>query len=304
MVMVSIKQLRYFQALVQSGHFGRAAENCAVTQPALSMQIQTLEKELGMQLVERTSKGVLLTDGGREIAKRAERVLAEVDDLADFASHHGGTLTGTLRLGLIPTVAPYALPPLLPRLAKAYPDLELNIRETQTETLIELLLDGSLDLLFLALPVDHPDITTLELFEDRFFLAAPLWHPVHGRLAATPDLFEGDRLLLLEEGHCLRDQALMFCNLRQVDNINMFGASSLSTIVQMVANGMGLTLLPEMSLETEAQRSRIKVLRFDDPEPSRTLGLAWRSTSPRGRDFEELGRLIMDSRPRSDDAAA
>jgi len=296
--MVSIKQLRYFQAVVRFAHFGRAAEACSVTQPALSMQIQALEKELGLQLVERSAKGVVLTDGGREVAKRAERILSDVRELGEYAHHHASTLSGSLHLGVIPTIAPYALPPLLPLLSAQYPDLELDIRETQTETLVELLLDGSLDLLFLALPIDHPDIKTIPLFKDRFLLATPLGHHVRGRIRAAPELFKDERLLLLEEGHCLRDQALMFCNLRQIDNIDVSGASSLSTIVQMVANGMGLTLLPEISLEFEVQHSQIKVVKFKKPEPNRVLGLAWRSTSPRHQDFEELGRLIVESRPR------
>jgi LysR family hydrogen peroxide-inducible transcriptional activator len=294
--MVSIKQLRYFQAVVRHGHFGRAAAACAITQPALSMQVQALEKELGLQLFERTTKGIVLTDGGREIARRAERILTDVRELGEYARHHATTLSGTLHLGVIPTIAPYALPPLLPLLAKDYPELELNIRETQTKTLIDLLIEGTLDLLFLALPVEHPDIRTLPLFEDRFLLATPIGHRTKRRIHAAPELFEDDRLLLLEEGHCLRDQALMFCNLSHVDNVNVLGASSLSTIVQMVANGMGLTLLPEISLEIEAQRSRIKVVKFEKPEPSRTLGLAWRATSPRAREFEELGGAILASR--------
>lgn len=297
--MVSIKQLRYFHAVVRNAHFGRAAEDCSITQPALSMQIQALERELGLQLIERSAKGVVLTAGGREVARRAERILSDVHELGEFARHHGSTLCGSLNLGVIPTIAPYALPPLLPLLSTTYPELELNIRESQTETLIGLLLEGRLDLLFLALPIDPHGIETMALFEDRFLLATPLGHRFDGHVRATPELFRNDRLLLLEEGHCLRDQALMFCNLRQMHNINMSGASTLSTIVQMVANGMGLTLLPEMSLEVEAERSRIKVVKFDEPEPSRLLGLAWRSTSPRTADFEALGKLIVESRAKS-----
>ena len=290
--MTSLKQLRYFEAVARFNHFGRAAEHCAVSQPALSMQIQELEKNLGLQLVERRSKGVRLTVEGKEMALRASRILAEVRDLTDFARQRASLLSGALHLGVIPSVAPYVLPPLLPILRDQYPGLDLHIRETQTQALLQQLLDGTLDLLLLALPVNHPEIETIRLFEDRFLLALPRTHRTQGRVRATADLIKGDRLLLLEEGHCLRDQALTFCQLRQVDSINTFGASSLSTIVQMVANGLGLTLLPEISVALETRHADIRVMRFAEPEPSRTLGLAWRSTSSRKRDFVEMGRLI------------
>lgn len=290
--MTSLKQLRYFEAVARFNHFGRAAEHCAVSQPALSMQIQELEKNLGLQLVERRSKGVRLTVEGKEMALRASRILAEVRDLTDFARQRASLLSGALHLGVIPSVAPYVLPPLLPILREQYPGLDLHIRETQTQVLLQQLLDGTLDLLLLALPVNHPEIETARLFEDRFLLALPRTHRTQGRVRATADLIKGDRLLLLEEGHCLRDQALTFCQLRQVDSINTFGASSLSTIVQMVANGLGLTLLPEISVDLETRHADIRIMRFAEPEPSRTLGLAWRSTCSRKRDFIEVGRLI------------
>ena len=290
--MTSLKQLRYFEAVARFNHFGRAAEHCAISQPALSMQIQELEKKLGLQLIERRSKGVRLTVEGKEMALRASRILAEVRDLTDFARQRASLLSGALHLGVIPSVAPYVLPPLLPILREQYPGLDLHIRETQTQVLLQQLLDGTLDLLLLALPVNHPEIETARLFEDRFLLALPRTHRTQGRVRATADLIKGDRLLLLEEGHCLRDQALTFCQLRQVDSINTFGASSLSTIVQMVANGLGLTLLPEISVDLETRHADIRVMRFAEPEPSRTLGLAWRSTCSRKRDFVEVGRLI------------
>jgi len=290
--MISLRQLRYFEAVARFSHFGRAAEHCAISQPALSMQVQDLENELGLQLIERRPKGMRLTSEGREIARRATSILAEVRDLGDYAHHRAGLLSGPLHLGVIPSVAPYVLPPLLPFLREAYPDLDLHIRETQTHALLQQLLDGTLDLLLLALPVEHPDVETIRLFEDRFLLALPRKRRTHGLVRATPDLLKEDRLLLLEEGHCMRDQALAFCQLRQVDSINTFGASSLSTIVQMVANGLGLTLLPEISVELETRRADVRLMRFAEPEPSRILGLAWRSTSPRKRDFVELGKLI------------
>ena len=290
--MITLKQLRFFDAVARFQHFGKAAEHCAVTQPALSMQIKELERELGVELIERRPRGVSLSAAGQEIAGRAGRILTEARDLADFARHRTGVLSGALRLGVIPTAAPYILPPLLPVLREKYPGLELHIRETQTHSLLRELLDGSLDLMLVALPIEHPDIETGKLFEDRFLLAMPEGRRIASHVRATPDLMKEDRLLLLEEGHCLRDQALTFCHLRRVDNIDTFGASSLSTLVQMVANGMGLTLLPEISIAHETRHGGIRLMRFANPEPKRTLGLAWRRTSPRKRDFEELGRLI------------
>lgn len=288
-----MRQLRYFDALARFRHFGIAASHCAVTQPALSTQIQDLEQKLGVVLVERRHKNVSLTPAGRDIAERAARILAEVRALTEYA--HGSThpMSGRLHLGVIPSVAPYLLPPVLPALRERYPDLQLRIRETQTQLLVEELANGVLDLLLLALPIDHPEIETLMLYEDRFFLAVPPYRNFESAPMATTDFVKSDRLLLLEEGHCLRDQALAFCQLRQADGIDTFGASSLSTLVQMVANGMGLTLLPEMSIDVETRRGEVKLLRFAEPEPSRMIGLAWRRTSPRKHDFEMFAELIL-----------
>lgn len=292
MLRVTLKQLRYFDALSREQHFGRAADACAVTQPALSMQIQELEQSLGLTLVERTRSGIRLTPKGEEIAKRAQRVLNDVHDLVDFAQHAGHLLTGALRFGVIPSVAPYLLPPLLPVLQEQYPDLELHVRETQTATLTAELVEGKLDVLLLAMPVKHPDIVTLSLFDDRFLLAMPKTKKLSGIVRATKDIVEQERLLLLEEGHCLRDQALTYCSLQKVDAFNTFGASSLSTIVEMVSAGLGITLLPEICVPVEVRGRGLKTMHFADPEPFRTLGLAWRSTSCRQADFQELGRLV------------
>lgn len=290
--MVSLKQLKYFDAVARSGHFGKAAAHCAISQPALSMQVQELEKFLGVQLLERGRKGVILTEGGKEIAQRAARVLADVRDIVDAARRQGDVLSGPLALGVIPSLAPYILPRLLPKVRDGFPDLDLHIRETQTQSLVGELVDGELDLLLLALPVEHPDVETVRLFDDRFLLAVATSHRMSGHIRATPDLLEGDRLLLLEEGHCMRDQALAFCNLQRVENINTFGASSLSTLVQMVANGLGMTLLPEIAVPLETRHGDIHLMRFTDPEPQRVIGLAWRKSSPRKRHFIELGEMI------------
>jgi LysR family hydrogen peroxide-inducible transcriptional activator len=220
-------------------------------------------------------------------------VLGDVRDLVAYAQHANRLLAGTLRLGVIPSVAPYMLPPLLPLLRDAYPDLELHVRETQTQVLTDELLEGKLDVLLLALPLKHPDLTNLQLFEDKFLLAAPKDRKLSGRVRATKELIEHERLLLLEEGHCLRDQALTYCSLQQVDAVNTFGASSLATIVEMVSAGFGITLLPELAIGVEERGRDITLLRFAEPEPSRKIGLVWRTTSPQKQDFAELGRLVV-----------
>ena len=293
---ITLKQIRYFDALARVQHFGRAADACAVTQPALSMQIRELEQNLGLPLIERSRSGVQLTEKGRDIAVRAARILGDVRALVEYAQHSDKVLTGSLRLGVIPSIAPYMLPPLLPLVRECYPELELHVRETQTANLIEELISGKIDVMLLALPVDHPDIETLELFKDRFVLALPKDGKLSGQVRADKEMIAGERLLLLEEGHCLRDQALTYCNLQQVDAVNTFGASSLSTIVEMVSAGFGITLLPEMSLAIEARGRDLELVPFVAPEPTRTVGLAWRQTSPRKKDFEELGQLFLKAR--------
>ena len=298
---VTLKQLKYFDAVAKHLHFGRAAEACCVTQPALSMQIQELEGSLGTTLIERARSGLRLTVPGEAVAARAARVLADVDDLVSECLHGQGLMTGTLRLGVIPSVAPYVLPGLLAELKAAYPLLELHVRETQTKPLLDELSDGKLDVLLLALGVTGgaltgAECTTLPLFDDRFLLAVPQGYPLAARIKATREMVAGDRLLLLEEGHCLRDQALAYCDLKQVNTVNTFGVSSLATVAGMVAAGHGITLLPEVCLDVEAHGRGVRVVRFVAPEPFRTLGLAWRTTSPRSADFKELGRLLMASR--------
>ncbi len=293
----TLKQLRYFVALAESLHFGRAAERCQVSQPAMSMQIRELEALLGVVLVERTTGGVFLTAAGEDVARRAREILLAVQDLTDLARHRDRLLTGPLRLGVIPTIGPYLLPQVLPRLHASYPDLQLSLRESQTEHLLDALLAGELDLLILALPVGRDDIATRPLFEDAFTLAVALDHPLAGRAAVEQkDLF-AERLLLLEEGHCLRDQALSLCHAAGANQADDFRASGLATVVQMVVNGYGATILPELALAVEAgAHSRLRVVPFTRPAPSRTIGLAWRSSSTREADFIEFGRFIMAAR--------
>ncbi|HEX4410848.1 MAG TPA: hydrogen peroxide-inducible genes activator [Xanthobacteraceae bacterium] len=294
--MISLRQLRYFASLARHRHFGRAADDCAVTQPALSMQVRELEREIGVELVERRPGEVALTATGVEVAQRAERILAATRDLVDFARHRE-TLAGSLRLGIIPTIAPYLLPRLLPRLQRTYPSLRLDVRETQTATLIGELAAGDLDCLLLALPVDAADIDTKPLFKDRFLLAAPADEPVPRRTLKAEDV-DQERLILLEEGHCLRDQAVAFCATKRHDSGAALGSTSLATVMQMVANGYGVTLVPEIAAELEVRDKRVILRRFVAPEPGRTIGLAWRKTSPRRSDFEALGEAVKLTAPR------
>jgi LysR family transcriptional regulator, hydrogen peroxide-inducible genes activator len=294
--MITLKQLRYLTALAEHRHFGRAAEACAVTQPALSMQIRELEKDLGTGLVERRPGEVLLTETGMEVAQRAERLLAAARDLTDFARHSGRTLSGRLRLGVIPTLAPYVLPRVLPTLQQRFADLRVELRETQTRTLMEELARGALDAVLLALPVEENDVETLTLFRDPFLLAVPAADARPDKARVDSRDIDPRRLILLEEGHCLRDQALAFCGVRLDAPTGRLtsglGATSLATVMQMVANGYGVTLLPRVALPVEARDERVKVLRFRDPEPARSIGLAWRRTSPRKADFVALGEII------------
>lgn len=289
---LTLKQLRYFAALAETLHFGRAAKLCNVSQPALSMQIKDFEAHLGVTLVERGSTKLLLTLEGQEIAKRARDILMSVQDLTEIAAHRRHPLAGRLRLGVIPSIGPYLLPKLLPKAHQAYPDLELSLRESLTRTLVDDLLDGHLDLLVLALPVGADEIETMALFEDRFSVALPRDHDLAARESVTQEELSEEHLLLLEEGHCLRDQALAVCQSAQTDE---FRASSLTTVVQMVANGYGITILPALSLPAEVGSSGpIAILPFSEPVPFRTVGLAWRRSSPHKEEFVELGRFIQD----------
>jgi LysR family hydrogen peroxide-inducible transcriptional activator len=292
--MITLRQLRYLTSLARHRHFGRAAEDCAVTQPALSMQLKQLEREVGADLVERRPGDIVLTDVGIDVAERAEQILTATRDLVDFARHRD-VLSGQLRLGIIPTLAPYLLPRMLPRLQTAYPRLRLEVRETQTQLLLEELARGALDAVMLALPAEGADVETLVLFDDPFLLAVPANDPLAPRRRVTVDDVDQRRLILLEEGHCLRDQALAFCATRGGDRPAGLGATSLTTVMQMVANGYGVTLVPEVAIDAELHDARVKLLRFAAPAPARTIGLVWRRTSPRGKDFEALGKIVTET---------
>ncbi len=293
--MVTLKQLRYLSALAEHRHFGRAADACSITQPALSMQIRELEKELAAQLVERRPGEVVLTEIGREVAARSDQLLVGARDLVDFARHGSGVLSGQLTLGVIPTLAPYVLPRVLPKLQQRYPRLQVELRETQTEVLIDELTRGDLDVIMLALPVTETDLETIRLFDDPFLLAVPAGDARPRTARVTPRDIDQDRLILLEDGHCLRDQALAFCaNGRRGGSMGL-GATSLTTVMQMVANGYGVTLVPQVAVDVEVRDDRVRLLRFAPPQPGRTIGLAWRRTSPRKSDFIALGQIATEA---------
>jgi LysR family transcriptional regulator, hydrogen peroxide-inducible genes activator len=293
--MITLKQLRYLTALAEHRHFGRAADACAVTQPALSMQIRELEKELGVVLVERRHGDVTLTQTGLELARRGESVLSGAQDLVDLARLRSAPLSGALALGIIPTLAPYVLPRVLPALQRQYPDLRVALRETQTKTLVDELMRGSLDVLMLAFPVLEVECATIALFDDPFLLAVPNDDPRPQGTIVAPDDIDLARLILLEEGHCLRDQTLAFCAGDRRGRSFGLGATSLATVLQMVANGHGITLLPQVAVDAEARDRRVKLLRFAPPVPKRSIGLAWRPSSPRRSDFVALGRIVVDA---------
>ena len=296
--MVSLRQLRYLESLAETRHFGHAAQACAVSQPALSMQIKELEDELKVSLVERRKSGIELTEQGEEITRRARGILASVRDLLDYAKHQEGMLSGVLKLGAIPSIAPYLLPTALPELQRRFPALNLQLRETVTSNLVRELVSGDLDLILVALPIEDPEVDTFHLFDDRFILATKATKHNRRLRHAKADMLADNRLLLLEEGHCLRDQALSYCHMVTPEARDSFGASSLATIVQMVANGYGVTLLPEMAIASELHSGGdIRLLRFRAPEPKREIGLAWRKTSPRKRDFIQFAELLRDIAP-------
>lgn len=292
--MFSVRQMRYFDILANTLHFRKAAEMARISQPALSAQIAEMELLLGATLFERTRRTVVLTEMGRRLLPRIRGILDEIRSLEELAGQRRGTLRGRLRLGIIPTIAPYLLPLLIPDLREAYPELAIELREAVTSKLVEDLRLGDLDAIIAALPIEGEGTVAKPLFRDRFLIATSnndidvLTSPM------TQEDVALERLLLLEEGHCLRDQALAVCsNVKQRQLVN-YGATSMATLLQMVSHGMGLTLIPEIAVRTEAGRNNVRIVAFADPEPSRQIGLIWRKQSERREDFEALAATIVD----------
>lgn len=293
MINVTLKQLRYFEALARHGHFGRAAEASSVSQPALSVQIREMEETLGTPLFERGSRQVRLTAFGEEIAARVRAILQSVDELGDMAraAQHGPA--GRLRLGVIPTIAPYLLPAIIGRLSHRYDGLELRVRETQTQKLLDELADGRLDAAILALPVSEPAFEEVPLFSESFVLVRPAGDA--GKPVPNRDSLREMQLLLLEEGHCFRDQALSFCNLRSSLPRDLLDGSSLSTLVQMVGSGIGVTLIPEMAVAVETRSAAVSVAQFEDPRPERTIGMIWRRSNPLARQLMQVAQVVQEA---------
>lgn len=290
---LTLKQFRYFDALARHGHFGHAAESCAISQPALSMQIKDMEQSLGTPLFERSARHVRLTAFGADVAPRVRDILRAVDELGDLARASSTQLAGRLRLGVIPTIAPYLLPRLIGNITQAYPDLDVHLRETLTGTLITELTEGRLDAAIVALPVSEPAFEEVALFDESFVLVRP--GADRDAPVPSPEKLREMRLLLLEEGHCFRDQALAFCNMGSAMPREMLEGSSLSTLVQMVGAGIGVTLVPEMALPVETRSAEVAIARFDDPQPKRTVGMIWRKSNPMARQFRQLSELVRQS---------
>ncbi len=295
MMNVTLKQLRYFEALARHGHFGHAAEACAISQPALSMQIKELEESLGTELFERGTRHVRLTRFGEEFALRIRDILRSVDELGDLARASEDRLAGRLRIGVIPTIAPYLLPTIIDNLTRMHDGLDIHVRETLTAKLIQELEDGRLDTAIVALPVSEPSLTEVALFAERFVLV----RPGHDEGKPVPDreTLRQMRLLLLEEGHCFRDQALSFCNMNMssTSSRKFLDGSSLSTLVQMVGAGIGVTLIPEMAVAVETRSASVSIARFKSPQPSRTIGMIWRRTSPLAKQLLQISEVVRHS---------
>lgn len=287
---LTLKQLRYFEALAQHGHFGRAAQACAISQPALSVQIRELEESLGTELFERGARQIRLTNFGEEFATRVRGILRSVDELGELAMASRDHLVGRLRIGVIPTIAPYLLPEIITDLTAANSSIDIQIRESLTPILVRELADGRLDAAIVALPVSEPSLTEASLFEENFVLVRPVadeGKPVPGH----EDLREM-KLLLLEEGHCFRDQALSFCNIQSSRPREMLDASSLATLVQMVGAGLGVTLIPEMAIAVETRSAPVSIAHFRHPQPSRTIGMIWRKTSPLAKQLRQISEVV------------
>lgn len=292
MIQITVRQMEYFEALVRTRHFGRAAESVGVSQPALSAQIAEMEQRLGCRLFDRSSRGISLTEKGSELAPEIERILGEIRDIEAAGGQKRKAMEGRLRLGIIPTVAPYLLPVLLPVLKQRYPALQLELREAVTAVLVEDVLGGRLDGLIAASPLDATALAVEDLFRDRFFLAVPSSDPAPVTPPVAPESIALERLMLLEEGHCMRDQALAVCGRVRPSIMANYGATSLTTLMQMVAHGLGVTLIPEIAVGSVAEMRDIRILPFADPVPARTLCVAWRPNGPRRDDCMELAQFV------------
>ncbi|MEY3975022.1 MAG: hypothetical protein RLZZ33_77 [Pseudomonadota bacterium] len=292
---IKLKDLRYLVAVADTGHFGKAADRCFVSQPTLSAQLKKLENYLGVPLIERQPKGALLTPAGIEIVARARRIIEASDEVVDIARTHRDPLAGQLRVAFLPTIGPYLLPIVVPKLRKALPRLDLMLYEYQTAPMLEKLRAGELDLGILALPIEIDGLATRSLYDEPFIVAAPSNHPLADRKQIRVEDLAGVTLLLLEDGHCLRDQALDVCNRIDAEEKQDFRATSIETLRQMVAAGAGVTLLPELATRGSHATPRGLVLRpFVKPQPSRRIGAIWRKSSARQAAIRMVSDVIAE----------
>jgi LysR family hydrogen peroxide-inducible transcriptional activator len=303
MINITMKHLRYFEALARHRHFGRAAVACGVSQPALSVQVKELEDTIGAPLVERGGRRVGLTSLGEAFEVRVRDILRAVDELGDLARASRGPLIGRLRIGVIPTVAPYLLPTFIKELAQRHRGLDVRPREAVTQKLIEDLVEGRLDTAVVALPVSEPALTEVPLLEEEFVLVRPSRDadepvPDAERLGAM-------RMLLLEEGHCFREQAISYCNVSRSDPRDLVEGSSLATLVQMVGAGIGVTLVPDMAVAIETRSAAVAVTRLPPPRPSRTIGMVWRKTNPLADRLRHIAEIFqaVNGRPADPDGS-
>ena len=290
---MNLRDLRYLVAVAEHRHFGRAAEACFVSQPTLSTQLKKLEATLGVTLIERTNRRVMLSPAGEEIVAQAQKILREVNSLTAMAEHYSDPLGGDFRLGIIPTVAPYLLPKILGPIKKAFPNLRLQLTEAQTAQIVRMLKQGDLDAVLLALPLHEENIKEFELFKEPFLFAVSRRHAKARQKHVTLADLEDEEVLLLEDGHCLRDQALDVCNAhRATENVN-FRATSIETLRQMVAANAGVTLMPQLAVQNKS--AGVCYLPFSGERPGRMIGLCWRATSTRTPLLEGMGAVLKDA---------
>ncbi|MFQ3324546.1 MAG: LysR family hydrogen peroxide-inducible transcriptional activator [Pseudomonadales bacterium] len=287
---MNLKDLKYFLAIAELEHFGHAAQQCNVSQPTLSGQIKKLEETLGVMLFERTNRRVMLTEAGHQIVIYAKRILREVDAIHEIADSTRDPLAGKFRLGAIPTLSTYIFPTIVPQVKTAMPNLRIILIEAKTTQLIEQLQNGTIDAALLALPIHDDYLISQQLFDDEFFLAVPTGHELTKYKTIDQTKLKQHRLLLLEEGHCLRDQSLEICQLHSIDEEQDFKATGLETLRQMVKAGTGITFMPKVAIQ--ARETGIEYIPFTKPAPSRPIGLVWRKTTPRQQVIKLLINLI------------
>jgi LysR family hydrogen peroxide-inducible transcriptional activator len=296
MFLPTLKQLRYLTALDEHRHFGRAAAACFVSQSTLSAGLQELETLLGASLVERNNRSVVFTALGRDIAAKARKVLSEAQELAEMAAAAKAPLSGALRLGVIPTIGPFLLPKVLPKLRRSYPDLKLYLTEDLTQRLVDELHNGALDCVLLALPVEIGEAEVLPLFDDDFEFVCRKDDPLAAKAKVSSADLEDAPLLLLADGHCLREHALDACHLGRRSSSADVAATSLHTLVEMAANGLGVTLIPDMAIQAKLLKGSELVVRpLAGGKAARKIGLIWRKTSSREKEFRLLGQAIKDA---------